>query len=100
MRSPGAATDGRSDRQACRRRNRCSLAVGSGETPRFALFAENNTATADLVKRFEGLLDPDIRPTLHEGGLWVVRPDGYVACSSRDVGVIAEYLEGVVQRGF
>ena len=36
--------------------------VGSGATPRFALFAENTTPLAELVKRFGELLDPEIRP--------------------------------------
>ncbi len=71
--------------------------VGSGGTPRFALFAEKTTATADLMRRFEGLLDPDIRPPFHDGGIWLVRPDGYVACSSRDADVVASYLDGIVR---
>ena len=72
--------------------------VGSGGTPLFALFAEKATATAELVSRFGGLLDADIRPPFHDGGIWLVRPDGYVACSSRDADVIASYLDGIVQR--
>ena len=42
--------------------------VGSGTTPLFALFADKTTATADLVRSFQGLLDPDIRPPFHDGG--------------------------------
>ncbi len=71
--------------------------VGSGTTPRFALFAEKTTATADLMKRFEGLLDPDIRPPFQDGGIWLVRPDGYVACSSGDGDVVASYLGGIIR---
>lgn len=66
--------------------------IGSGDTPRFALFAEKTTSVLDLVKRFAGLIDSDVRPPLHNGGVWLVRPDGYVACSSSDAGVIGEYL--------
>jgi 2-polyprenyl-6-methoxyphenol hydroxylase-like FAD-dependent oxidoreductase len=73
--------------------------VGSGDTPLFALFAERSAATADLVRKFEGLLEPDTRPPFHEGGIWLVRPDGYVACSSRDVGAVADYLDGIARRG-
>ena len=50
-------------------------------------------------ERFGGLLDPDIRPPFHDGGIWLVRPDGYVACSSRDAGVVASYLDGIVRPG-
>jgi hypothetical protein len=73
--------------------------VGSGDTPLFALFAERSAATADLVRKFEGLLEPDTRPPFHEGSIWLVRPDGYVACSSRDVGAVADYLDGIAHRG-
>ena len=71
--------------------------VGSGGTPRFALFAEETVATVDLTRRFEALLDPDIRPPLHEGGISLVRPDGYLACSCRDTDAVASYLDGIVR---
>jgi 2-polyprenyl-6-methoxyphenol hydroxylase-like FAD-dependent oxidoreductase len=71
--------------------------VGSGGTPRFALFAEEAAATVDLTRRFEALLDPDIRPPLHAGGIWLVRPDGYVACSSRDANGVSGFLNGIVR---
>ena len=63
----------------------------------FALLAEPTTATADLLTRFAGLLDPDIRPPVRAGGLWLVRPDGHVACSSSDTTVIAHYLDDVIR---
>jgi 2-polyprenyl-6-methoxyphenol hydroxylase-like FAD-dependent oxidoreductase len=71
--------------------------VGSGGTPLFALFAEKTTSTADLMRRFEGLLDPDIRPPFQDGGIWLVRPDGHVACSSRNADVVASYVDGIVR---
>ena len=71
--------------------------VGSGVTPLFALFAEKTAATDDLVKRFNGLLDPEIRPALREGEIWLVRPDGYLACSSGDAATVAGYLDGIVR---
>jgi hypothetical protein len=70
--------------------------VGSGATPRFALFAKKTTATAELLRRFDGLLDHNIRPPFHDGGIWLVRPDGYVACSSRNADIVASYLDGIV----
>jgi 2-polyprenyl-6-methoxyphenol hydroxylase-like FAD-dependent oxidoreductase len=72
--------------------------VGSGEVPHFALFADKNSATVDLLSQFDGLLDPDIRPSPRDGSIWLVRPDGYVACSARELGVIAEYLENLRQQ--
>jgi hypothetical protein len=52
--------------------------VGAGSEPRFALFAANTAATADLVGRFPELLDGNVRPPFHDGGIWLVRPDGYL----------------------
>jgi 2-polyprenyl-6-methoxyphenol hydroxylase-like FAD-dependent oxidoreductase len=70
--------------------------VGAGRAPRFALFAAKTAATADLVGRFPGLLDRDVRPPLHDGGIWLVRPDGYLACSSSDTEAVAGYLDGLL----
>jgi 2-polyprenyl-6-methoxyphenol hydroxylase-like FAD-dependent oxidoreductase len=73
--------------------------VGSGDRPLFGLFAEKTVAIADLIGRFAGLLDPVVRPPLHEGGIWLVRPDGYVACASRDPDVVANYVSALVRPG-
>ncbi|TDH60979.1 monooxygenase [Dankookia rubra] len=67
--------------------------VGSGSAPRFALFAEPTVATADLLRRFDGLLDPEVRPGFRDGAIWLVRPDGYAACAAEDPATIAGYLE-------
>jgi len=67
--------------------------VGSGGEPLFALFAKQDAATADLVTRFKGVLDPQVRAGFGDEGMWLVRPDGYVVCSATDAGVIADYLE-------
>jgi 2-polyprenyl-6-methoxyphenol hydroxylase-like FAD-dependent oxidoreductase len=71
--------------------------IGSGDAPRFVLFATQGDATARLLERFAGLLDPDIRPSPHPQATWLVRPDGYVACveKSRDLHAIADYLDGL-----
>jgi len=70
--------------------------VGAGSAPRFALFAADTTATADLLERFPGLLDREVRPPFHDGGIWLVRPDGYLACSSGDIGAVAKYLQALL----
>ena len=70
-------------------------AVGANAEPLFALFAEQNAATADLVTRFRGLVDPEIRTPFSSGGIWLVRPDGYVACSTHSAEVIADYLDSL-----
>jgi 2-polyprenyl-6-methoxyphenol hydroxylase-like FAD-dependent oxidoreductase len=69
--------------------------VGAGSTPRFALFAEPGEAVDGLLKRFPTLLDPEIRPAFATGGITLVRPDGYAACSAIDASDITDYLEGL-----
>jgi 2-polyprenyl-6-methoxyphenol hydroxylase-like FAD-dependent oxidoreductase len=71
--------------------------IGSGPTPRFALFADNSAATSDLLRRFDRLLEPRVRPPLHDLVMWLVRPDGYVGCSSSNADDIAGYLEKLMQ---
>ena len=73
------------------------MPFGSGGMPLFVLFAAKSTDSVDLARRFEGLLDSDIRSPLHDGGIWLVRPDGYVVCSSTATNVIASYLDGIIR---
>jgi hypothetical protein len=75
--------------------------IGSGDAPRFALFADKSSATADLLRQFAALLDPDIRPPLREGSIWLVRPDGYVAARqemSRSLPTISKRLKSLSKR--
>jgi hypothetical protein len=68
--------------------------VGSGTSPRFALFATSSPAAAGLIERFSTLLDPGLRAPFRPDGLWLARPDGYVACAAKggDEAVIERYL--------
>jgi len=43
------------------------------------------------------VLDPEIRSPLREDGIWLARPDGYVACSSHGAKAIADYLDGLTR---
>jgi 2-polyprenyl-6-methoxyphenol hydroxylase-like FAD-dependent oxidoreductase len=69
--------------------------IGAGSTPRFALFAEDDGAASEIVARYPGILDPNIRKPFHEGGLWLVRPDGYTALATGHRGwdQVAAYLD-------
>ena len=53
--------------------------VGAGTTPRFAIFAPADPGGAELVARHHDVLEPEIRAPFAENGIWLVRPDGYVA---------------------
>jgi len=71
---------------------------GSGETPRFVLCAPSTPAILGLLSEFQSLLHPMIRAPLEEGGIWVVRPDGYVGCVAEadDVARVRNYLKPLV----
>jgi hypothetical protein len=66
--------------------------VGSGSTPRFALMAAPSPEVSQLLARFKKVLDPELRLPHHGDGNWLVRPDGYIACSSAKAEDIAQYL--------
>jgi hypothetical protein len=70
--------------------------VGAGDTPKFAVFAED--ADAALVARYGSLLEAEVRKPFHDGGLWLVRPDGYVALATGRDGWddVAAYLARIV----
>jgi 2-polyprenyl-6-methoxyphenol hydroxylase-like FAD-dependent oxidoreductase len=71
--------------------------VGSGDTPNFALFAHANPACAALIARHRDLLEPEPRPSFGEDGIWLVRPDGYVAlaAASNERDKISAYFDQV-----
>jgi hypothetical protein len=56
--------------------------VGSGDTPRFALFASSDPASLALTARHRDLIEPKTRTPFSEDGIWLVRPDGYVAIAA------------------
>jgi hypothetical protein len=74
------------------------IAPGSGSAPRFALFAKASDATAGLLSKFPDLIDPDVWPPFAQGGIWLVRPDGYTACVAKegDIRIISDYLQAIV----
>jgi hypothetical protein len=71
--------------------------VGSGNTPRFAIFAAGSSKVSALAIKFPDLIDAEIRSPLDPDVILLVRPDGYVACAAQadDVGVIGDYLGAI-----
>jgi hypothetical protein len=70
--------------------------VGAGVTPRFALYADGgNRGGARLIAEYSPLLESQLREPFDRNGLWLVRPDGYVALATRhdQWDEIAKYLE-------
>ena len=55
---------------------------GAGDRPRFALLARHGAQAQAVLHRYAALLEPTPRAPLDEGGVWLVRPDGYVAAAA------------------
>ncbi|MBV9248835.1 MAG: FAD-dependent monooxygenase, partial [Acetobacteraceae bacterium] len=53
--------------------------VGEGTTPRFALYAGEDKSLTSIASEFADILEPALRRPYDASGLWLVRPDGYVA---------------------
>jgi len=56
--------------------------VGSGDRPQFALFAQADARSAELIARHGELLEAEMRAPLGDDGICLVRPDGYVAMTA------------------
>jgi 2-polyprenyl-6-methoxyphenol hydroxylase-like FAD-dependent oxidoreductase len=75
--------------------------VGSGDTPRFALYADGGDGIRSaLIAKYSDLLEPNLRAPFERDGLWLVRPDGYVALATRHGrwNEVEQYL-GVLTQG-
>jgi 2-polyprenyl-6-methoxyphenol hydroxylase-like FAD-dependent oxidoreductase len=74
--------------------------VGAGDMPRFALYAnEDNDRGPALIEKYSNLLEPSLRAPFEPDGLWLVRPDGYVALATRHGrwNEVEQYLEVLTQ---
>jgi 2-polyprenyl-6-methoxyphenol hydroxylase-like FAD-dependent oxidoreductase len=71
-----------------------SIGCGSGNQPRFVVFAASSSELRGLVGRFPDIVDPAIKPPVDPGAIVLVRPDGYVACTAKsgDVDAVSRYL--------
>jgi hypothetical protein len=80
----------------CKAGQRYRLAVeaapaGRGTPPRFSLFSGSADTAKGLPAGLASLVEAKIQPDL-EGRIYLVRPDGYLACSTRDLEEVATYL--------
>jgi 2-polyprenyl-6-methoxyphenol hydroxylase-like FAD-dependent oxidoreductase len=66
--------------------------IGSGDTPRFAIVGAPSPEADALFARYAALLEPAPRPPVTSDGIWLVRPDGYVALVAGDWGAVGDYL--------
>jgi hypothetical protein len=57
---------------------------GSGNAPRFALMATDESAAKIMTEKYPSLVEASLRTSPDEKGIWLVRPDGYVAAVAHD----------------
>lgn len=58
--------------------NRNRKPVSAGDRPLFTVYAEAGPDADQLLACYPSLFDPELRPPFEPGGIWIVRPDGYV----------------------
>lgn len=56
---------------------------GAGDAPRFALLAREDDSAKAILGRHASILEPQLRQPPDDAGMWLVRPDGYVAAVAR-----------------
>jgi 2-polyprenyl-6-methoxyphenol hydroxylase-like FAD-dependent oxidoreductase len=71
--------------------------AGSGDRPRFMLFAIDDKGAEALIGRHGDLLEAETRQPFADDGIWLVRPDGYVAMTARRGAwnKVGAYLDGI-----
>jgi len=55
---------------------------GAGSEPRFTLLASSSTAVTDLLASYPKLLSDALGAPPNAKGVWLIRPDGYVAATA------------------
>ncbi len=55
---------------------------GAGDQPRFGLMAADSEAARDFIRRHSTLIEAELRAPPDPAGVWLVRPDGYVAAAA------------------
>jgi 2-polyprenyl-6-methoxyphenol hydroxylase-like FAD-dependent oxidoreductase len=53
--------------------------VGAGNAPRFALFSADSADIRSVLAKYAAIVEATPRAPYADGGMWLVRPDGYVA---------------------
>ncbi|MBV8474675.1 MAG: FAD-dependent monooxygenase [Hyphomicrobiales bacterium] len=56
---------------------------GAGDAPRFALLAREDDHARAILRGHASILEPQLHQPPDERGIWLVRPDGYVAAVAR-----------------
>jgi 2-polyprenyl-6-methoxyphenol hydroxylase-like FAD-dependent oxidoreductase len=75
--------------------------VGAGRTPLFAVFAEGESAARPVLDRYARIVEANLRAPYAPGGIWVVRPDGYVGLVAKagDWNAVEQYFQKFAPAG-
>jgi hypothetical protein len=70
---------------------------GAGDEPRFTLLASSSPAVTDLLASYPKLLNGALVTPPAPDGVWLIRPDGYVAATApaADLSVISAVLRRI-----
>jgi 2-polyprenyl-6-methoxyphenol hydroxylase-like FAD-dependent oxidoreductase len=70
---------------------------GAGDEPRFTLLASSSAAVSGVVAEFPKILNSALGPPPDAKGVWLIRPDGYVAATApaSDLTVISDVLRAM-----
>jgi 2-polyprenyl-6-methoxyphenol hydroxylase-like FAD-dependent oxidoreductase len=70
---------------------------GAGNAPRFTLLASSSPAVTDLLAAYSKLLNGALATPPAQDGVWLIRPDGYVAATApaADLSSISEVLRRI-----
>ena len=73
--------------------------VGSGDRPRFTVFGAADEGSEALIARHADLLEAETRAPFADDGIWLVRPDGYVAMTARrgEWDKVSDYLDWIAR---
>jgi hypothetical protein len=71
-----------------------SPGFGAGNEPRFTLLASSSPAVADVLAAYPKLLNDTLGAPPDTKGVWLIRPDGYVAATApaADLSSISDVL--------
>lgn len=75
--------------------------VGAGDAPRFAVFGDADGMPAGFLQKYASVVEQKLRAPFAEGGLWVVRPDGYTGLAAKkgEWDAVARYFDAIIAKG-
>ena len=75
--------------------------VGAGDAARFAVFGDADGMPAGFLQKYASVAEQKLRAPFADGGLWVVRPDGYTGLAAKqgEWDAVARYFDAIIAAG-